>query len=76
MKCIKCGSLAFNLQSEGIEQGDLCDVHYWQNRAEALAQQEQERNFCPRCGKRLEKNDWDLHTCTPPQHKADNGIKE
>ena len=28
---------------------------------------EEERNYCPRCGKRLGKNDWDVHTCTPPQ---------
>jgi hypothetical protein len=32
---------------------------------EALAQPEQERNFCPRCGKRTA----DIHTCTPPQEK-------
>ena len=31
-----------------------------------LAQPE-ERNFCPRCGKRLGQNDWDVHTCTPSQ---------
>jgi hypothetical protein len=30
----------------------------------ALAQQE-ERNFCPRCGKRTK----DIHTCTLPQEK-------
>ena len=30
---------------------------------EALAQS----NFCPRCGKRLGTNDWELHSCTPPQ---------
>ena len=30
---------------------------------EALAQP----NFCSRCGKRLGANDWDMHTCTPPQ---------
>ena len=30
----------------------------------ALAQSE-ERNFCPRCGKRTK----DIHTCTPPQEK-------
>ena len=30
---------------------------------EALAQP----NFCPRCNKRLGTNDWDIHTCTPPQ---------
>jgi hypothetical protein len=33
---------------------------------EALAQPEQERNFCPRCGKRTN----DIHTCTPPHHSA------
>ena len=41
-KCIKCGSYAFNLYKEGIDQGGLCDVHYWQgraHRAEALAEQ-------------------------------------
>jgi len=32
-KCIKCGSYAFNLYKEGIDQGGLCDVHYWQGRA-------------------------------------------
>ena len=34
---------------------------------EALAQSNQERNFCSRCGKRFGSNDWDVHTCTPPQ---------
>ena len=29
-----CGSYAFNLWRDGIDQGDLCDVHYWQNKAE------------------------------------------
>ena len=29
-----CGSYAFNLWSEGIEQGSLCDVHYWQQKAQ------------------------------------------
>jgi hypothetical protein len=33
----------------------------------AMAQPEQERNFCQRCGKRLGSNYWDVHTCTPPQ---------
>ena len=36
---------------------------------EALAQPPEERNFCPRCGKRAGKNDWDVHTCTPPEEK-------
>ena len=42
-KCIKCGSHAFNLYAEEIDQGGLCDVHYWQGRAHrAEAQPEQE----------------------------------
>jgi len=41
-KCIKCGSYAFNLYKEDIDQGGLCDVHYWQSRAHlAEAKQEQ-----------------------------------
>jgi hypothetical protein len=28
-----CGSYAFNLYKENIEQGDYCDRHYWQDRA-------------------------------------------
>ncbi len=36
---------------------------------EALAQPPEERNFCPRCGKRAGKNDWDVHTCSPPEEK-------
>jgi hypothetical protein len=29
----RCGSHAFNLYKDDIDQGDLCDVHYWQKRA-------------------------------------------
>lgn len=29
-----CGSYAFNLHSEGIDQGDFCDRHYWQYQCE------------------------------------------
>lgn len=29
-----CWSYAFNLQKEGIDQGYLCDKHYWQSKAE------------------------------------------
>jgi hypothetical protein len=28
-----CGSYAFNLSRDGIDQRDLCDVHYWQSKA-------------------------------------------
>lgn len=30
----RCGSYAFNLYKDDIEQGDLCDVHYWQTKAQ------------------------------------------
>jgi hypothetical protein len=37
-----------------------------QSLRQAIAELEsQERNFCPRCGKRTN----DIHTCTPPQGK-------
>jgi hypothetical protein len=29
----RCGSCAFNLYKDDIDQGELCDVHYWQERA-------------------------------------------
>jgi hypothetical protein len=35
---------------------------------EVLAQPAQERNFCPRCGKRT-RDLTTIHTCTPPQEK-------
>jgi hypothetical protein len=28
-KCRLCGSYQFNLHQESIDQGELCDVHYW-----------------------------------------------
>ena len=33
-RCEKCGSYAFNLHHKDIAQGNLCDVHYWQGKAE------------------------------------------
>lgn len=36
---------------------------------EALAQPEQERNFCSRCGKRT-KDLTHIHTCTPPPREG------
>jgi hypothetical protein len=29
-----CGSYAFNLYKEKIDQGDYCDHHYWQSKAQ------------------------------------------
>ena len=44
-----CGSYAFNLYKEDIEQGDYCDHHYWQDQAMKAAAQEREA---------LKKIDW------------------
>jgi hypothetical protein len=35
-----CGSYAFNLQRDGIDQGTLCDVHYWQARVAELEEKQ------------------------------------
>lgn len=37
-----CGSYAFSLYKENIEQGDYCDHHYWENQAKKAAAQERE----------------------------------
>jgi hypothetical protein len=35
-----------------------------------LEQPPEERNFCPRCGKRAGKNAWDVHTCSLPEENT------
>jgi hypothetical protein len=30
----RCGSYAFNLYKDDIDQGELCDVHFWQTKAQ------------------------------------------
>ena len=37
-----CSSYAFNLYKEDIDQGDLCDVHYWQDQAQKARADERE----------------------------------
>jgi hypothetical protein len=37
---------------------------------EVLAQPPEERNFCPRCGKKAGKNAWDVHTCSLPEENT------
>jgi hypothetical protein len=37
-----CGSYAFNLYKEQIDQKDRCDLHYWQERANRAALHERE----------------------------------
>jgi hypothetical protein len=29
-----CGSYQFNLYKDAVDQGELCDVHYWQTKAQ------------------------------------------
>ena len=31
-----CKSTTFTLDTQGIDQGDLCDLHYWQKEVELL----------------------------------------
>lgn len=65
-KCIKCGSYAFNLYKEDIDQGGLCDVHYWQyraHRAEALAEQPAQQEPV---GYVAENGVVDWNVCAPP----------
>ena len=49
----RCGSYAFNLYKENIEQGDYCDRHYWQDQAMKAAEQEREA-----CAKVCEAMKW------------------
>ena len=39
-----CGSYAFNLYKEDIDQGDYCDRHYWQD--QAMKARADERELC------------------------------
>jgi hypothetical protein len=48
-----CGSYAFNLFKEDIDQGDYCDHHYWQERAMEAAANEREA-----CAKWYEDKGW------------------
>jgi len=57
--CIKCGSYAFNLYKEDIDQGGLCDVHYWQGRAHR-AEAKQEKGEPVACIHRNEYNEYRL----------------
>ena len=61
------------LEFDGFTPDDATHRHYTIKAITAIkaamAQPEQERNFCPRCGKRT----FDLetiHTCTPPQENT------
>jgi hypothetical protein len=40
-----CGSYQFNLYKDAIDQGELCDVHYWQTKAQREWQGLTEEDF-------------------------------
>ena len=42
----RCGSYAFNLYKDDVEQGDLCDVHYWQTKAQRKPLTDEEIEKC------------------------------
>jgi hypothetical protein len=54
-----CGSYAFNLYNEGINQGKYCDRHYWQDQAKKARADEREE-----CAKVCDNYDdeYDVHT--------------
>jgi len=45
-----CGSYAFNLYKEDIDQGSYCDRHYWQDQAQKARAAEREA-----CAKDIEE---------------------
>ena len=49
------------------EQKSVAMADYMALTEKYVALKAAQPNFCPRCGKRLGTNDWDIHTCTPPQ---------
>ncbi len=63
---------ALKLSLEALE--DRSSLMKWQEARDAvkevLAQPLEERNFCPRCGKRAGKNAWDVHTCSLPEENT------
>jgi hypothetical protein len=78
-KGYRCGSYAFNLYTEQIDQGDRCDHHYWQDRAvkaEALvdAARADEREECAKaCDEIGEESDAftrDILRCTAAAIRA------
>jgi hypothetical protein len=65
-------AMRYDFDGYGFKYIDSGSGSDWQTRikdAESLytSPLQQERNFCTRCGKRLGKNDCDIHTCTPPK---------
>jgi ferredoxin len=53
-----CGSYAFNLYKEDIDQGDYCDRHYWQEQVQKA--RADEREACANIAHRWSKREDDV----------------
>jgi hypothetical protein len=60
----RCGSYAFNLYKEKIDQGDRCDRHYWQDQAMKAA--EHEREACAKMCDEMEEEAEGTECCKWP----------
>ena len=60
-----CASEGHKIQPQRTEQEPVAWLTEERYAQLHTAQRPEERNFCPRCGKRTQ----DIHTCTPPQEK-------
>jgi hypothetical protein len=60
-----CGSYAFNLYKEDIDQGSYCDRHYWQNQAQKA--RADEREACAKVCDEVNE-----HPSLTPQHCAES----
>jgi hypothetical protein len=49
------------------EEGWMDNIESTINACKEALEQPTQRNFCERCGKRASKDQYHIHTCTPPQ---------
>jgi len=56
-----CGSYAFNLYKEDIDQGSYCDRHYWQDQAQKA--RADEREACAKVVEDSPSYDWHKFAC-------------
>jgi hypothetical protein len=58
---------ALKMAYKAEETGNLQDLVDAVNALMEALEQPTQRNFCERCGKRASKDQYHIHTCTPPQ---------
>ena len=64
-----CGSYAFNLYKEDIDQGEYCDCHYWQDQAQKARADEREA-----CAKVVEA-EWHMFATLDAAKSLANAIR-